>query len=316
MTGFRKTAIKKILKKKHNNWIETIVDPNTKEVAKNKSFITGGAITSLLMGETPNDYDIYFTDIDATKQIAEYYVKLFNDNQGQLKTKALASCNPRVEVKSRVNIRGESEDRVIIYIKSAGVAGENQEEYRYFEQEDEVNSDIFLESFKDIDMITELAEDIKLKYRPIFFTDNAITLSDKVQLITRFYGSPEEVHKNFDFTHATCYYEPSTDNLVLAEDSLEAILSKSLIYRGSLYPIASIFRVRKFIERGWRITAGQLLKILYQVKDINFENTEVLQDQLMGVDAAYMRQLISRLEAHKGRIDEAYLAKLIDEIFE
>ena len=28
------------------------------------------------------------------------------------------------------------------------------------------------------------------------------TLSDKIQLVTRFYGTPEEIHKNFDFVHA------------------------------------------------------------------------------------------------------------------
>jgi len=312
--GYRRSVIKKILANKIDKWLESIVDDNVRKVAKENCIITGGSITSLLLGEKPNDYDIYFKTKEATLIIAQYYTKLFNDNRGKLATKALHSCNPRVEEKVITNIKGEEENRVLVYIKSAGIAGEKQDEYAYFEGYNEVESDIFLSSA--FDMATELAEDLKPKYKPVFFSQNAITLSDKVQLIIRFYGDPMDLHRNFDFVHATCWYYRNLDYLELPKEALEATLSKSLIYMGSLYPIASIFRIRKFLSRGWRITAGQLLKIIYQLPSVDLTNIEVLQEQLMGVDAAYMHQLIQRLQNDGQRIDEAYLAKLIDEIFE
>ena len=103
---------------------------------------------------------------------------------------------------------------------------------------------------------------------------------------------------------------------VLPQESLEAMLSKSLIYKGSLYPLASMFRCRKFIARGWRITAGQMLKIAHQISNVDLNDRAVLREQLIGVDMAYMEQLLTALQNHKGKIDETYLAQLVDEIFE
>jgi hypothetical protein len=114
-----------------------------------------------------------------------------------------------------------------------------------------------------------------------------------------------------------CYYDFWKDSLVLPQEALESILSKSLVYEGSLYPFASLFRIRKFIARGWRITAGQMLKIIWQIGEIDFKNTNMIYEQLIGVDQAYMRELIQAID--KGdvkNIDSTYIAKLVDEIFE
>nr|MCU0343906.1 T9SS type A sorting domain-containing protein [Ignavibacterium sp.] len=47
------------------------------------------------------------------------------------------------------------------------------------------------------------------KYRPVFISENAITLSDKVQLVIRFYGTPAEIHDNYDYAHCMCYFDLS-----------------------------------------------------------------------------------------------------------
>jgi hypothetical protein len=156
----------------------------------------------------------------------------------------------------------------------------------------------------------------KAAYRPVFLTDNAITLSDQVQLIIRFYGTPSEIHDNYDYAHAMCHYDWCNDSLVTPQEALLSMMSKALIYRGSLYPLCSMMRLRKFLGRGWRISAGQIIKIAHQVRSIDFNNPKVLREQLMGVDAAYMGELISAIETAPGKIDETYLAKLIDEVFD
>jgi len=43
------------------------------------------------------------------------------------------------------------------------------------------------------------------KFYPQLITDNAISLSNDTQLIIRFYDTPEEIHKNYDFVHVKSY---------------------------------------------------------------------------------------------------------------
>ena len=227
---------------------------------------------------------------------------------------------PMIKVENRANINGDLEERIIIYMKSAGVAAESQEVYEYFEGEQEVMADKFIQSLEDpIETVEKYAAEVKPKkeiFRPIFLSENAVTLSEKMQLIMRFYGEPEEIHKNYDFIHTTNYYLFAEDKLVLNKEALSAILTKTLVYHGSLYPIASIFRTRKFIERGWRITAGQMLKMIFQLNKVDLSDRALLREQLIGVDASYMSQLLVELQQVEGKIDATYMAKLIDRIFE
>jgi hypothetical protein len=317
--GFKLQTIKNILRKKIRNWMATLPE-ELQPVAKNNTLICGGAITSLLMGETPNDYDVYFKRKSATKVFANHYVDVFN------KTNNLTSVNnyrPMVEEKEIVNIKGELEERIRIRNKSAGIAVEGQTAYRYFENQSTDVLETFFDSVTQnpIECIEEIAVELhdkkKEKYRPVFLSDNAITLSDKMQLVIRFYGDVEDIHKNFDFVHCMCAYDHEKDELFVPQEALESILSRALIYKGSLYPVASVFRVRKFIERGWRITAGQLLKMIWQINELDLKDMETLNEQLIGVDRAYMHELMIHIkDTPQSKIDSIYIAKLIDEIFE
>jgi hypothetical protein len=321
--GMKSNTIKLVLKQKLDDWLSSIDSEETKKLIKRDTIVSGGAIASMLAGEKINDYDIYFKTRETAENVARYYVNKFNASNGQLSTRAMRSCNPEVKVEPRVNVKGNTEDRIIIYMKSAGVASETQSEYRYFEAEGETSADEFMDSLNVDPMETaedlaEITKDKKSKYRPVFFSENAVTLSDKVQIVIRFFGKPDEIHENYDFAHTMCYFDYENNSLHLHPEALECILSKTLVYKGSLYPIASVFRTRKFIQRGWRITAGQMLKMIWQISEINLKDPAVLREQLIGVDQAYMHQLLRALETKEGnqKIDSTYLAKLVDEIFE
>jgi hypothetical protein len=330
MNGMKHKTIKMVLRKKLKNWLATIEDEELREEIQKNVIVTGGSIASMLLGEKPNDYDIYFKTKEVVQSVAEYYCHRFNTEN------KIASINRyKAEVREKVvkNIKGVDEERILIWLQSAGVIAEGQDAYAYFESQPEGDTADYAESLKEgtndpllfIDedtllesMNEELDKPEKKQYRPLFLTDNAITLANKVQLIIRFYGSPEEIHKNFDFIHATSYYDWEKDNLVVPPGAMEALLSRSLVYRGSLYPIASVFRTRKFLSRGWRITAGQLLKMIWQISEIDLKDREVLREQLIGVDQAYMSQLILALadEKHSHRIDATYIAEIIDKVFD
>ena len=155
------------------------------------------------------------------------------------------------------------------------------------------------------------------KFSPIFLTSNAITLSNKIQLIFRFYGPIKEIHKNYDFIHCTCSYDYQLNKLNLPSPALVSILTKELKYVGSLYPVCSMFRLRKFIQRQWTINAGEMLKIALQINQLDLFNPEVLEDQLIGVDTTYFRILISEIKKlkEKEELSINYIAGIIDKIF-
>jgi hypothetical protein len=77
-----------------------------------------------------------------------------------------------------------------------------------------------------------------------------------------------------------------------------------------------MIRTRKFVERGFRINAGQFLKIAVQLSQLDLKDPIVLQEQLIGMDAAYFAQVLRLLEEHDPtQIDFAYLVQIIDKMF-
>lgn len=305
--GRKRSGIKKEIQAKLRDWFATIEDEVLRKKVEKNTIVTGGCIASMLLGEKINDFDIYFRDQATTVAIAEYYVTKFNE-----KNKVdVAQYKPTVQTKTVTNIKGEDESRVLIYMKSAGVAAEEQVEYDYFELQ---STDDKLNAF--VESLAEAENDTKDKYRPVFLSQNAITLSHKLQIVIRFFGEPTQIHRNYDFQHAMCYYDSGSDDLVMPAEALECLLSRTLIYKGSLYPICSVFRAKKFIERGWRISAGQLLKIMWQISELDLKNMEVLREQLTGVDAMYFYQLMQAVkDLDTAKIDTTYIAAIIDRIF-
>ncbi|OKP97754.1 hypothetical protein [Paenibacillus sp. P46E] len=300
----KRKTIKTVFANLHSKLIESIDDEAAKELVKKNSIITGGAIVSMLRGEAVNDYDYYFTNRETVEAVANYYVNKFN------------TAHPDRAIKPRVIIE---EQRVRIRVQSAGVASEgSSENYQYFETVDPTEAASYVNDA--VDVLETVQEDDKPKFRPIFLTDNAITLSNKIQMVIRFYGSPEEIHDNYDFVHAMSWWRSSDGHLELPAKALEAILTKELLYHGSKYPLASIIRTRKFIQRGWTINAGQYLKMAMQLHDLDLSDLKVLEDQLIGMDAAYFRQIITILQEKQDadqhfKISSAYLIEIIDRLF-
>jgi hypothetical protein len=313
-------TINAILCKKFDNFLESIEDSAVKEVLNKNSIITGGSIVSMLLNQNVNDYDIYLRTEEAALAVAKYYVDQFKKNPP---TTFKGSNGANV-----VEITVESKPRVRIKIKSAGIAGEQgADNYQYFEQipdaetagseaEEFVSRATGHATALDEEPAAKLEKEEGKKYRPVFITDNAITLSNKIQIVIRFYGEVEEIHKNYDFCHCTCAWSSWDRKLTLRQDALESILAKELRYMGSLYPICSVIRTRKFLAQGWTINAGQYLKMCWQISKLDLTDINVLIDQLVGVDAAYWGHVIEALrKTDLKTVDSTYIATIIDKIF-
>lgn len=309
-------TIRLTLRKKIDDWLSTIEDADVRELAAKGTIVTGGAIASMLLREKVNDFDLYFKNHETCRAVVDYYVKRFT---------------PRVVngIPCKIEVR-DIDGRIMTVVKSAGIASEAGTEtpYEYFEGRPDDEAAVYVGELMDdpaaIEERNEEAEaaalgevdDGKPRYRPVFISTNAITLSGRIQLVNRFYGKPEEIQENYDFVHCTNYWKSWDDELVLRPDALEALLTRELRYVGSKYPVCSLIRVRKFVARGWTINAGQILKMAMQVSALDLTDVEVLKDQLTGVDAAYFAQVISALKAkNPEKVETAYLVEIIDRMF-
>lgn len=321
--------IKKHLHNKIYDWANNVEDEEIKNLILTKTIVTGGAIVSLLQDEEPKDYDVYFTDIESLEKVAKYYINKFidnavkskdNTNQGSieetLKNKLVVQkCFWDDKqywhvITEDTKVPENAEIRLRIFIRSTGAISEE------FSNDIEFTDyiDDYKEEFAKLnDSLKE--KKLKDKYRPTFFTNNAITLSDKIQIVLRFYGNAEKLHESYDFVHTLSYYETVTNKLEMPARTLEAIINKELYYIGSKYPLCSIIRARKFIKRGWNINAGQFVKMVLQLNEMNLTNLHVFEEQLIGVDSQYFNNVIALIK-NKEKLDTQYLIDLVNTVFD
>lgn len=291
-----KKTMKQILTKKTNQWLETITDEALVKAIKRDLVITGGCFASMIDNQSPNDFDCYFKTKDTALAVAQYYASLWNTEKEGV----------------RVEVNVEADGRIKLFVKSQGVVGDT----------DAVNADEELgTAVTELDEVEvdKVVEKEKKPYYPVFISSNAITLSNGIQLICRFYGEPTEIHDTFDFEHAKAYWTYD-DDVNIPVEVYELVTNKALRYTGSRYPVCSLFRLRKFISRGWTINAGQILKIALQVSDLNLQDVSVLEDQLIGVDSLYFMNLINQFKKAQEKdsnfeLTTNYVVSIIDKIF-
>lgn len=298
-------TIKKILKNKIQDWMDHVKDPKIKNIIKNHSIVIGGSIASMYLNEDVSDFDIYLDSKSAVLDICKYYIKKLGTGNIEILDGA---DDPKHDYysddfhkKEYSNQKGMAihmlgKDRVKLFMEDAGM-------FRIPEGK----------------KLNKKGE--PKKYFPAFISPNAITLSDDIQVIIRFYGKAEEIHENYDFVHATNWYMFKDDKLELRKEAIESLLTKELRYIGSKYPVTSIIRSRKFVFRGYSINAAQYLKMCYQVSQLDLSDPVVLEDQLTGVDIAYFEIMLNAMRDLKknNKAWEAnykWLCTLLDKIFD
>jgi len=317
----RKT-IEKILSTKLKDWLSSI-EKTDKELAldlKDNILLSGGSILSLFLQKEVNDYDIYINDMDVLLRLTNHYIKAYENSirvlDGRLHHSYYDEIHPMyIDHMNGTKVDYDNEEELKEANKGAfacAVRNLKPDQIKLFFHSKDGGNTISKVLKKDYEK--KKKENKDLKYFPIFFSPNAITLSDKIQIVLRFHGDNEAIHKTFDFIHATNYFT-FKEGLVTNTRALESIITKQLFYQGSLYPLTSIIRMKKFINRGWSISAGEILKILYQVSVLNLNDPDVLEEQLIGVDIAYFGALIELIREGQTEMSSEYLNNLIDRVF-
>lgn len=362
MKGLTTVAIQGIIRRKVAEWLASITDVELRTYLRDKIVVSGGCIASLLRGDRVNDYDIYFTERDAVIRISTYYLKLFAANpprhltdKGAVKMYVDTSLSERIRIviKSVGVASADGDGGTYEYFEASppadavdyadkvtqGIAQDTSEqrlgnEIREATEYDPGVPDAGDTAYTDLVEKTVLDSEPpkqtgpgakeKNRYRPVFISGNAITLSDQIQLCIRFYGTPAEIHSNFDFVHCTNYwkseviYDRLAGTLVTNKEALESLLAQKLVYIGSKYPLCSLFRTIKFKGRGWTVSSAVQLKPAYQFAQLDMNDINVWEDQLIGVDTAYYAEIIAMLRKDKedGKaIDGAYVIALIERMF-
>jgi hypothetical protein len=280
-------TIKKVISNKLNDWLESIENVELRARVKDNILLSGGSITSLFLNQPVNDYDVYIQDMDVLVDLAKHYCP-----------SAVLDGRRKDEY-----IKADMEERGAGYVSNS----EGAVRLRTLKP-NQVKLDITSVGLK-------MAVVEGKKYQVAFLSQNAISLTDDLQIVLRFNGNNEEIHKTFDFVHATNYFT-FKEGLVTNVKALECILSKTLKYQGSLYPVTSVVRMKKFINRGWNISAGEMLKVMFQISELNLRDPEILEEQLIGVDIAYFALLIDVLRGiNPEKITSSYINVVIDRIF-
>lgn len=295
-------SIAKLITLKVNEWIESITDTELRHDLRKHILVSGGSIASLYLQETVNDYDIYLTDRTTLLTLVNYYCKPFESTievlDGAFRDDLINKYKEGFSIAEFLkhpghrasSLRNLKEDQIKLYIEHGG--GHK----------------------------VEIKKDAApVKYQPVYFSPNAISLTDDIQIVIRFWGTPEEVHKTFDFIHATNYFT-FTSGIVTNKEALESLLTRQLKYQGSFYPVTSVIRAKKFVKRNFNINAGELLKMMFQISLLDLQNMDVLEEQLIGVDVAYFEMLIQALrtkqDSEEGfKITPEYFNSIIDKIF-
>lgn len=240
-------------------------------------FVTGGSVLSVITGSEINDIDLYCSDIDLVKSIV-------------------------------TSINYKNIDPLIGYVLPRDFDYNDEGISLSKELEDNVEGLIDCRFQDPVAFTKTKNKGVRLQYA----SSSALSYTNGIQLITRFVGTPEEIHSNFDFTICTGLLQRgvfSIDPVVL-----QAIAEKELKYmKDSQYPLAGLFRVIKYVKKGYNIRHMSLLQIALELQNIDLTNPKVLKDQLNGVDQVYTSWIIKAINDYAGEIDTSVIYQIIEQ---
>lgn len=151
-------------------------------------------------------------------------------------------------------------------------------------------------------------------------SDKAIVLGPKgrghppVQIVhNRYYQSPDEIFKVFDFTACMGSYSLKDNQLTLHDDFISANLARELRFnKNTLYPIMSALRVEKYKEYGYKISTLEQLKIFTAISQLDISELSDLKEQIGGMYGDFMS--ISNVETLDQFFDAQSVNLTIDKV--
>lgn len=143
----------------------------------------------------------------------------------------------------------------------------------------------------------------------ILTTDNAKTFkkeinntkSIKIQLIKKpivFEKSIESILNVFDFTVCQAGFDFDKKMFVSHDDFLLDLAKKELVFNiQSGSPLNSLFRLKKYLSKGFTITNKELLKIGLTLNKLDLSNKDLILENLAGLGSTEIKTVTSKLNS-------------------
>lgn len=155
----------------------------------------------------------------------------------------------------------------------------------------EINDfDCYFKQKKDIDkfLFSVGGDAIGFACRFICITDKSITFKyneTKIQLIHQsYYNDVLEVFSDFDFTVNMIGYDFENENISLDCKALQHLSQRVLsVNTNTKFPLISVLRVNKYLERGYTISKKEMFKLLLSVNKLNLESYDEVVKNLGGM---------------------------------
>jgi hypothetical protein len=141
-----------------------------------------------------------------------------------------------------------------------------------------------------IDAYKTIKSLIDEKYVIISKTKRSLVLKNKMKtdipinvIYMKYFNDLEDVFSYFDFECCKAGFDFSNNDFVTSTDFWETISTKILTYTNSLYPIGALCRLTKYVKRGYNPDYASMLRLYRDLKNINIDDLEVLEDQIGGI---------------------------------
>lgn len=109
-------------------------------------------------------------------------------------------------------------------------------------------------------------------------------------------GKPEDIFKHFDYTICMGAYSFKNDSFYFHDDFFKHLAQRRLVFNpGTKFPISSLVRIKKYMERGYSISGIEIIKIALQIQQLSILTNKDLANQLGGIDVLLLDSLLKEM---------------------
>jgi len=114
-------------------------------------------------------------------------------------------------------------------------------------------------------------------------------------------SSTQDIFNMFDYTVCMAAYSCRSEVFYFHDSFFADLSERRLVFNvGTLHPIASMFRSLKFIKRGYKLGAVEMIKIALSIQRLHIASYAELKHHLLGIDTLFLKDLTDAL----GTFDE------------
>lgn len=155
-------------------------------------------------------------------------------------------------------------------------------------------------NFKLSQLVAEQTDICSSEFSIIFtnITDKSLLGIDSqtgqaVQLIIyKIFPTVDDIFNDFDFTVCMGAYSPKEDKFYLHENFLKHNSQRYLeVNTKTSYPLISALRIRKYEERGYKISKAQTLKLLLRISEMKISTWKELKESIGGLYGLNMNEV-------------------------